>query len=74
MLGIENIMNITLFFPYDRRSVSIILQPSPFFPKLYLIFQLIIKNGTNKKSVEKLSKNELIDEVLSLENSKNDIM
>ena len=74
MLGIENIMNITLFFPYDRRSVSVILQPSPFFPKLYLIFQLlIIKNGTNKKSVEKLSKNELIDEVLSLENSKNDI-
>ena len=27
----------------------------------------------NKKSVEKLSKNELIDEVLSLENFKNDI-
>ena len=54
-----------LFFPYDRRSVSIVLQPSPFFPKLYLIFQfLLIKNGTNKKS---------IDEVLSLENFKNDI-
>ena len=44
-------------FPYDRRSVSIVLQPSPFFPELYLIFQfLIIKNGTNKKSVGKLVK------------------
>ena len=33
------------------------LQPSPFFPVLYLIFQfLIIKNGTNKKSVGKLVK------------------
>ena len=64
-----------LFFPYDRRSVSIVLQPSPFFPKLYLIFQfIIIKNGTNKKSqLENLSKDELIDEVLSLENFKNDI-
>ena len=44
-------------FPYDRRSVSIVLQPSPFFPKLYLIFQfIIIKNDTNKKSVGKLVK------------------
>ena len=60
--------------PYDHRSVSIVLQPSPFFPELYLIFQfLIIKNGTNKKSVGNLSKDELIDEVLSLENFKNDI-
>ena len=43
--------------PYDRLSVSIVLQPSPFFPELYLIFQLIIiKNGTNKKSVGKLVK------------------
>ena len=41
----------------DRRSVSIVLQPSPFFPNLYLIFQfIIIKNGTNKKSVQKLVK------------------
>ena len=44
-------------FPYDRPSVSIVLQPSPFFPNLNLIFQLIIiKNGTNKKSVGKLVK------------------
>ena len=25
-----------LTFPYDCQSVSIVLQPSPFFPKLYL--------------------------------------
>ena len=44
-------------FPYDRRSVSIVLKPSPFSPKLYLIFQfLIIKNCTNKKSVGNLVK------------------
>ena len=44
-------------FHYDCRSISIVLQPSPFFPKLYLIFQfLIIKNGMNKKSVGKLVK------------------
>ena len=57
-----------------KAYIGIVLQPSPFFPKLYLIFQfLIIKNGTNKKSVGNLSKDELIDEVLSLENFKNDI-
>ena len=44
-------------FPYDCRSGSIVLQPLPFFPNLNLIFQLIIiKKGTNKKSVEKLVK------------------
>ena len=44
-------------FPYDRRSVSIVLQPSPFFPNLNLIFHfIIIKNGTTKKSVGKLVK------------------
>ena len=59
MLGIENIINITLFFLYDCQSISIVLQPffTPFFPKLYLIFQfLLIKIGTNKKSVGKLVK------------------
>ena len=44
-------------FPYDCWSVSIVLQPSLFFPKLCLIFQfIIIKNCTNKKSVGKLVK------------------
>ena len=44
-------------FPYDGRSVNIVLQPSPFFPNLSLILQLIIiKNGTNKKSVGQLVK------------------
>ena len=48
---------ISFPFPYDGRSVSNVSQPSPFFPELYLIFQfLIIKNGTNKKSVGKLVK------------------
>ena len=45
------------FHLYDCRSLSIVLQPSPFFPNLYLIFQfIIIKNGTNKKLVQKLVK------------------
>ena len=44
------------------------------FPNSYLIFQfIIINNGTNKNQLENLSKDELIDEVLSLENFKNDI-
>ena len=50
---------LPVFFPflYDCWSVSIILQPSPFFPNLYLIFQFnIIKNGPNRKSVGKLVK------------------
>ena len=52
-----NDSTISFPFPYDRQSVSKVLQPSPFFPELYLIFQfLIIKNGTNKKSVGKLVK------------------
>ena len=39
------------------QSVSIALEPSPFFPNLYVIFQfIIIKNGTNKKSVGKIVK------------------
>ena len=62
-----------IWFPYDRQTVSIVLQPSPFFPNLYLIFQfIIIKNGVNKKSIWKFV-DELIDEVLSLENFMNDI-
>ena len=61
-------------FPYDRRSLSIVLQPSPFFPTSYLIFLFTTNNnGTNKKSIRKMSKDELIDEVLSPENFKNDI-
>lgn len=44
-------------FPYDRRSRSIVLKPSTFFPNVNLIFQLIIiENGANKKSVRKLLK------------------
>ena len=40
---------------YDYQSVSIALQPLPFFPNSYLIFLfIIIKNGTNKKSIENL--------------------
>ena len=69
-IALENILSIRVLkwlikyikilkyrFPYDCRSVSIVLQPSSFFPNLYLIFQfIIIKNGTNKKSVGKLVK------------------
>ena len=50
---------LPVFFPflYDCWSVSIILQPSPFFPNLYLIFQFtIIENNPNRKSVGKLVK------------------
>ena len=46
-----------IIYLYDCRSVTIVLQPLPFFPEFYFIFQfLIIKNGTNKKSVGKLVK------------------
>ena len=34
---------------------------------------IIIKNGTTRSQLENLSKDELIDEVLNLENFKNDI-
>ena len=58
---------------HDHRNVSIVLQSLPFCPNSYLIFQfIIINNGKNKKSVGKLE-DKLIDEVLSLENFKNDI-
>ena len=51
-LLLSKVRCLTAFFsPYDRQIISIVLQPSPFFPNLYLIFQFIIKNGTNKKSV-----------------------
>ena len=56
-LLLSKVRCLTAFFsPYDRQIISIVLQPSPFFPNLYLIFQFIIKNGTNKKSVWELVK------------------
>ena len=56
-------------YDHDRRSVSIVLQPSPFFPELYLILKMV----RTRSQSENLSKDELIDEVLRLENFKNDI-
>ena len=61
-------------FPYDCRSVSIVLQASPFFPNLYIIFHLLsLKMVQTRSELENLSKDELIDEVLSLEKFKSDI-
>ena len=42
------------FFPYNHRSLSIVLQPSPFFFNSYLIFLFIINNNSlDKKSIKK---------------------
>ena len=60
--------------PYDCRSVSIVLQPLLFFPNSYFIFQFLLLTMVQTISLlENFSKDELIDEVPSLENFKNDI-
>ena len=60
--------------PYDCRSVSIVLQPLLFFPNSYFIFQFLLLTMVQTRSpLENFSKDELIDEVPSLENFKNDI-
>ena len=52
---------------YDRRSVSIALQALPFSANLYLIFHLLLSTIVRTGSqLENLSKNELIDKVLSV--------
>ena len=69
-------MYIYIFFsvPYDRRSVSIVYSNRHFVLIYTLSFNLLLLTMVRTRSqLENLSKDELIDEVLSLENFKNDI-
>ena len=66
------IIQVLKLFPYDCRSISIILQPSPFFLIYTLSSNLLLLKMVWTRS-QLLSKDELNNEVLSLENFKNDV-
>ena len=63
------------FFPYNHRSLSIVLQPSPFFLihtlSSYLLLTTIVWTRSQLKN---LSKDQLIHKVPSLESFKDDII
>ena len=66
-------MGLRLFKPYDRRSVSIVFSHRHFFLIFTLLSLLLSTMVRTRSQLENLSKDKLIDEVLSLENLKNDI-
>ena len=61
-------------FPCYCQSINIVLQPSPFFPNLYLTSNLLLTKMVRTRSqLENLSKDEVIYEWVIYEKFKNDI-